>query len=105
MMFNKKKRLFPCCSTFLYKMSKYNDFQDELRNVAQSCLTTRRRNEVATVWSWKQYTRISRHSDLPMFHSARRAEPAQLHDAWYRDTARSASLTDNATTDSLATGA
>ena len=41
----------------------------------------------------------------PKFQSARRAEPAQLHYACSRDTARSAPLTDNATTDSLATGA
>ena len=34
MLFNKKKRLFPCCSGFFYEMCKYKDFQDELRNVA-----------------------------------------------------------------------
>ena len=40
-----------------------------------------------------------------MYHSARRAEPAPLHDAFYQATAQGATLTDNATTDSLATGA
>ena len=34
MLFNKKNRLFYYCSTFYKKISKYNEFQDELENVA-----------------------------------------------------------------------
>mgnify|MGYP002809478424 CR=1 FL=1 len=37
--------------------------------------------------SGKQYTGTSRHSDGTRSHDARRAEPALLHDAWYRATA------------------
>ena len=33
MVFNNKKRLFPCCSTFLNKISYLQDLKDELRNV------------------------------------------------------------------------
>ena len=37
--------------------------------------------------SGKQYTGTSRHSDGTRSHDARRADPALLHDAWYRATA------------------